>query len=77
MGEVEIPIGLGGSCGILTMRVTDSDIPPLIPGGFLKATEAIIDYKKGQVTWQRIDDGVVSELIELPSDHVAQWVACS
>ena len=54
LGEVEIPIGLNGTCGIITMKVTDQDVPPLIPSGFLKATRATLDYDHNKITWNGI-----------------------
>ena len=70
LGELEIPIGLNGTCGIITMKVTDQDVPPLFPSGFLKVTRAILDYDHHKITWTGIGPDVVSELIELPSSHV-------
>ena len=70
LGEVEIPIGLAGVPGIITMKVAENAIPPLIPGGFLKAMKANVDYQNNTVTWNELGPGRVSELIELPSEHV-------
>ena len=70
LGEVEIPIGLAGVSGIMTMKVTDQDIPPLIAGEFLKKLKANIDYEEDKVTWKKLGPGRVSELTVLPSHHI-------
>ena len=68
--EVEIPIGLAGVSGIMTMKVTDQDIPPLIAGEFLKKLKANIDYEEDTVTWKKLGPERVSELTVLPSHHI-------
>ena len=46
VGTVEIPIGIAGSSGIIKMKVTKEDIPPLLPGGFYRKMGMIADYPK-------------------------------
>ena len=51
------------------MRVTDQNVPPLIPGGFLRHFGSKIDYPESTLTWTRLN-GRVSALTVLPSDHI-------
>ena len=52
------------------MRVTDQNVPPLLPSGFLRHFGGVLSYPDNQITWTRLG-GRVSALTELPSDHIA------
>ena len=70
VGTVEIPIGIAGSSGIIKMKVTKEDIPPLLPGGFYRKMGMIADYPNQTLTWAALGNRQ-SRMIQLPSDHIA------
>ena len=54
IGQVEVPLGVAGASGIKTMKTTEANIPPLLPGGFCADMGAVIDYGAKTVTWTKL-----------------------
>jgi len=68
--SAEIPVGLQGSSGILTIHVIDQEIPLLLPVGFCRGLGMIMDTTQMQIHWKAINK--TSELHELGTgSHLA------
>ena len=68
-GVVEIPLGVGGVCGVLEATVVQEDVPLLLPVKLLRELRAVIDFSKDQLILKKF--GAESMLSTLPSGHVA------
>ena len=68
-GVVEIPLGVGGVCGVLEATVVQEDVPLLLPVRLLRELRAVIDFSKDQLILKKF--GAESMLSTLPSGHVA------
>ena len=66
---VEVPIALQGVCGLLTVNVVKNSLPFLLPMPFCKKLGMILNTTDNTATWTKI--GKVSEIVELPSEHIA------
>ena len=68
-GVIEIPMGVGGVCGVLEATVVEEDVPLLLPVRLLKELRAVIDFSSDQLFLKKFGAG--SMLSTLPSGHVA------
>ncbi|MEC8482419.1 MAG: C2HC-type zinc finger protein, partial [Pseudomonadota bacterium] len=68
--SVEVPTGLQGICGTLTLNVVECSMPLLIPSGFCRALGMILDTTDDTATWTKLG-GKVSKVHILPSEHMA------
>ena len=67
--SAELPIAIQGVNGVLPINVIDNPLPFLLPMSFCKKLGMVLDTVENTATWKHI--GKVSEVIELPSEHIA------
>ena len=53
-GVAMIPVVMGGKFGVIEFVITKEDQPPLLPGGFLESSGAVISYPDEQITLQHL-----------------------
>eukprot|EP00971_Amphidinium_carterae_P288170 5721106-Amphidinium_carterae.1 len=69
IGIYNVPVALGGACGIMTIQVIRGDIPFLISVAFQRAVKMRLDLGEERAEWLEL--GTESKTISLPSGHVA------
>ena len=52
LGTYEIPVGVAGCSGVLTLSVTEKNLPPLLPVGFTKRLGMVLDQSENLATWK-------------------------
>jgi len=50
VGVVDIPLGIGGACGVLERTVVKEDVPLLLPIRLLRDLEVLIDLAQHELT---------------------------
>ena len=70
LGTYEIPVGVAGCSGVLTLSVTEKNLPPLLPVGFTKRLGMVLDQSENLATWKALR-GKTSEILDLDSGHIA------
>eukprot|EP00971_Amphidinium_carterae_P225718 4476601-Amphidinium_carterae.1 len=65
----QIPIGVSGVAGLLTVQVLDQELPLLLHVGFLRGLGCVLNLDKLTCTWARLG-GRCSPLQEAPSGHL-------
>ncbi|CAK0825015.1 unnamed protein product, partial [Prorocentrum cordatum] len=55
VGVAVVPISIGGKSGTVEFVVTEEDLPPLLPGGFLEQFGAVLDYEKDLLLLKKLD----------------------
>ena len=70
IGRVKVPIGLAGKDLSLEMKVTNTNVPPLIPRSFLKNMEVNVDYGEETITWRKLGNRN-SKIRCLSSTHIS------
>ena len=66
----EVPVAIQGVCGVITVSVIESSLPFLLPISFCRKLGMVLDTNENTATWTKIG-GKVSEVLELPSEHIA------
>ena len=70
LSSAEIPVGIQGVSGVVTLNVIDTNLPLLLPMTFCKKLGMVLDTTNDTATWKHIGNKV-SEVVTLPSDHIA------
>eukprot|EP00971_Amphidinium_carterae_P269903 5354348-Amphidinium_carterae.6 len=65
----QVPIGICGVPGLLTVQVLDQDLPLLLHIGFMKGLGCVLNLEKMTCAWGRLG-GRASHLHEAPSGHL-------
>ena len=65
--SAEVPIGIQGVSGTLTLNVIKGQLPLLLPMGFCKKLGLILDTTENTATWKYLDNKI-SKVVTLPSD---------
>ena len=65
---VQVPIGLGGVSGLLTLNVVEQDAPLLMPGYLNRKLGMVLNCPEDRVDWKNINTS--SKIVWLPSDHM-------
>ena len=50
--SAEVPTGIGGINGTVTVHVIDQDVPLLLPIGLCKALGMALNMNQQQITWE-------------------------
>ena len=67
VGVADIPLGIGGVCGVLECTVVQEDVPLLLPIRLLRDLEVLIDLAQHELTVRKF--GVKVPLHTMPSGH--------
>eukprot|EP00971_Amphidinium_carterae_P147531 2923798-Amphidinium_carterae.1 len=70
LASYNLPIGVAGVNGLITVTVLESDAPFLIPIPLLFSLGLQLDLAKKRCTWQKLD-GRTSQILVLQSQHIA------
>lgn len=64
VGVVDIPLGIGGACGVLERTVVKEDVPLLLPIRLLRDLEVLIDLAQHELTVRKF--GVKVPMYTMP-----------
>ena len=72
VGVAEVPLGIGGVCGVLECTVVEEDVPLLIPIRLLRDLGAQIDLAKNEMFLKKYEVRVPLEI--MPSGHATTGI---
>ena len=52
--SAQVPVGVGGTSGVLTIHVVEDEMPLLLPVDFCKRLGMVLDLPKGEIFWKSI-----------------------
>ena len=55
VGVAEVPLGIGGACGVLECTVVKEEVPLLLPVKLLREVEAVIDLQSDRLQLKKFD----------------------
>ena len=67
--NAEVPVGIQGTCGVVTLHVVESELPFLLPMSFCKSLGMVLDTTNNTATWEKFKK--VSNVGSLDTDHIA------
>ncbi len=68
--SAEVPIGIRGVSGVVTMHVVDSELPFLLPMPFLKSLGMNLDAMRDKIVWQKLGNRT-SDVVPMSTGHIA------
>ena len=60
--SAEIPVGIAGCGGTLTIHVVSQEIPLLLPVPFLDKLGMVLDLPNRQITWKKHEETLYGDL---------------
>ena len=67
--SAEVPVGIQGACGVVTLHVVESEVPFLLPMSFCKSLGIFLNTTNNTATWKTLEK--VSKVVNLDTDHIA------
>ena len=65
----QVPIGIQGICGIVTLHVMSSEVPLLLPMSFCRRLGMVLDTNNNTADWRTLH--CVSDVVTTKSEHIA------